>query len=287
MKTIKDLIKNNPVLTYFVITFAISWGCVLLVMGMTGGIPSTNEQTDRLMPVAIVAMLAGPSVAGLFLTGLVDGRTGYRKLLSRLLKWRVSLRWYAVALLTGPLVFAASLALSLISPQFIPGIFAASDKVPLLIIGIIAGVVVGIFEELGWTGFAIPKLRLRYSILSTGLIVGVIWGAWHLLTNDVWASRTISGELSPDLFLILNGLGLLIGQLPAYRILMVLVYDRTGSLLVAMLMHASLTACTLILQPTATGMALLLYGLAFTVLMWGLVAAVAVANRGQLSRQPL
>src|SRR4030067_33659 len=69
-------------------------------------------------------------------------------------------------------------ALSLPSPVFLPGIFVSDDKASLLLSGITAGIMVGIFEELGWTGFAIPTLRLRYGVLTTGLIVGFLWGAW-------------------------------------------------------------------------------------------------------------
>ena len=73
-----------------------------------------------------------------------------------------------------------------------------------------------------------------------------------------------------------------------YRVLMVWVYDRTGSLLVAMLMHASLTASMLIFGPLAiSGVPLLTYELVFAAALWVVVAAVAVANRVQLSRQPL
>jgi membrane protease YdiL (CAAX protease family) len=288
MKSIKDFIKHNPVLTYFIITFAISWGAVLVMIGYKG-MPTTKEQLDAQLPVAILAMLGGPSVAGLLCTGLVHGRAGFRELLSRLLKWRVSFRWYAVAFLTGPLVLmAVHLGLSLISPIYLPGIFTSDNKASLLLLGIVAGIMVGIFEELGWTGFAVPRLRLRYSILSTGLIVGVIWGAWHILSNDVWAIRTYSGALSPTLFVILRGFGFLIGQLPPFRVLMVWVYDRTGSLLVAMLMHAGLTASSLILAPLAeSGAPVLIYDLVLAVAMWVVAAAVAAANRGQLSRQPL
>ena len=85
-----------------------------------------------------------------------------------------------------------------------------------------------------------------------------------------------------------NGLGFMVGQLVAYRVLMVWVYDRTGSLLVAVLMHASLTASTLILGPLAiSGGALLIYGLGLAAAMWVVVAAVALANGGQFSRQPI
>ena len=111
-------------------------------------------------------------------------------------------RWYAVALLTAPLVdaMAVLLALSLLSPEFLPGIFASADKASLLLVGIAAGLMVGVFEELGWTGFAVPRLRLRYGVLTTGLIVGVLWGAWHFLGN-VWASGASAGALSLALFL--------------------------------------------------------------------------------------
>jgi len=80
---------------------------------------------------------------------------------------------------------------------------------------------------------------------------------------------------------------LYVGALPVYRVLMVWVYDRTGSLLVAMLMHASLSASTLILQPLATGGPYLTWNLVLAAALWAVVAVVAVTNRGQLSPQPL
>jgi len=288
MKTIKVFIESYPLLIYFALVFAISWGGVLMVIGPSG-ILGTTEQAETLLPIAILAMLAGPSVAGFVLTGLLYGRAGFRDLLSRMRRWRVGARWYAVALLTVPLLFTAVfLALSLTSPEFLPGIFVSEDKASVLLFGIAAGLMVGFFEELGWTGFAVPKLRLRHGILSTGLIVGVLWGAWHFLTNGVWASGTTSGELLLSLFLPAVLFTLLVGVLPAFRVLMVWVYERTdGSLLVAMLMHASLTASTLILTPVVTGVAFLTYGLVLATAMWLVVGAVAVANGGHISRQPL
>jgi hypothetical protein len=83
------------------------------------------------------------------------------------------------------------------------------------------------------------------------------------------------------------GFSSLWGILPAYRVLMVWVYDRAGeSLLVVMLMHASLTASMLILGPLATGSALATYTLVFAAALWVIVAVVAVANYGHLTRQP-
>jgi CAAX protease family protein len=85
MKTIKALIKRHPLLSYFALTFAISWGGMLLVIavGGSGGVP-------------MLAWVAGPPIAGIFLTGLLHGRAGFRELFIRMRRWRVGARWYAV-----------------------------------------------------------------------------------------------------------------------------------------------------------------------------------------------
>ena len=224
MTAIEAFVTRHPVRTYFALAFAVSWAGVLFVVG-PGGIPTTIEHLMTIGPAMYVAMLAGPSVAGLLMTSLVSGRAGLREVLARLLTWRVGGRWYAVALLTAPfLVMAVSLALSLLSPEFLPAVFMTNDKAPLLLSGLAAGLIVGIFEELGWTGFAIPRMRRRYGVLSTGLLVGVLWGAWHFIM--FWEPGSFSGAFPLALLLVK-----LFSWLPAYRVLMVWVYDRTGSLL--------------------------------------------------------
>jgi uncharacterized protein len=289
MKTIKAFIKRHPLLSYFALAFAISWGGILIAVGLgPGGFSATPQQLQMAVPYAVPAMILGPSVAGILLTGLLYGRTGLREFRSRLLRWRVGARWYAVALLTAPLsMMAVLLALSLVSPEFLPRIFTAGDKPILLLTGIAVGLVAGIFEELGWTGFAVPTLlRLRYGVLSTGLIVGVLWGAWHLPIN-FWGSGVTAGELSLAIFLPSWLLGILVGSLTAYRVLMVWVYERTGSLLVAILMHVSLAAFTFILTPPLGGVPYWVIGFAYAAALWVIVAVVAVAQGGHLSRQPL
>ncbi len=286
MSIIKAFTKSHPVLTYFTLTFAISWGCVLVVIGGPSGITGTMEQFETLLPIVILALLAGPSVAGILLTGLVDGRAGLREFRSRLIRWRVGARWYAIALLAAPfLMTVVLLALSLISPKFLPSIFSVENKVSHLLMGLATGLAAGIFEESGWTGFAIHRLKLRYNILTTGLIVGLLWAVWHLLPA-LWvgfASGTVKGALSLISYLLDPFLFLVV-----YRVLMVWVYDRTESLFVGMLMHASLTASARIITPMGiAGVPLLLFDLVWAATVWIVVAAVAVANRGQLSRQPL
>jgi hypothetical protein len=272
-RTIGAFIERNPALTYFALTFAISWGAILAIVGPSR-ILATKEEFERLFPIALPMMVLGPSVSGVLLTGLIAGRRGLRDLQSRLLKWRVGACWYAAAILTAPLYFAAAmLALAVFSREFLPGIFTTDGKVSFLVRGIAVALLAGIVEELGWTGFAVPTLRRRYGPVATGLIVGVLWGVWHVLPK-IWgaAAHDLVAYLPADLSSAIVGLA-------GYRILMVWLYDRTGSLLLAMLMHMGLTASTLILQPVVLGAPLVTVGLVLGAAPWVIVAAVASIGR--------
>jgi hypothetical protein len=278
MKTIKAFIKSHPLLSYFALTFGISWGGMLLIIGAggAGGYP-------------MLAWVAGPPIAGIVLTGLVYGRVGFRDLLARMTKWRVGARWYAVALLTAPLYMTAILlALSVTSPDFLPTILTTSDKASLLLFGIAWGLMGGgLLEELGWTGFAVPTLlRMRYGVLGTGLIVGTVWAVLHFLAF-FYLGRA-SGALPLLLFVPLDLFSVVVGMV-AFRVLMVWVYDHTGeSMLVAgVLMHASYSASTLILGTLPiSGVAFLTYMYTAAAVLWVVVGLVALANGGHLSRQP-
>jgi len=285
LASIRSFLKHNPASSYFALTFAISWGVVLMVVGPSR-IPGTTNEQEILLPIVFLALLAGPSIAGTLLTGLLHGRTGFRSLRARLLRWRVDARWYAIALLSAPaIVLVILFALSQISSDYLPDIFTTADPGPLLLIGLSYGLLAGLFEELGWTGVAIPQLRQRYGVLATGLIVGVLWAAWHVPVY-VWGSGDAAGVFSWVRFL--PEFTFLVAVLPGYRVLMVWVYDRTDSLLLATLMHASLTATTTaILVPSAAGPSRAIYYLILAAVLWGVVTAIAATNGGRFSRARL
>jgi membrane protease YdiL (CAAX protease family) len=280
MTTIKAFIQKHSALTYFVLTFIFTWGCMVLAV-YPGRFPITDEQFEKAGALVYVAMLVGPSGAGLLLTGLLDGRAGFRNLFSRLFRWRIGARWYAVALLTAPLmIITILLGLSILSPEFQPAIFTSDDKVAALLPAVAAGIAVGLFEELGWTGFAVPRLKKRYGVLSTGLIVGFVWGAWHF--PPFWKSDTFSAAVPLVLLL-----GQLFSWLPPYRILMVWVYDRTESLLVSVLMHASLMASLSTFVPTQlSGTTLLTWIFSWAVALWVVVGMATLVKGRQLLNQP-
>lgn len=270
----KGFVTRHAVPTYFALTFAISWGGALLAIGGSGGMRGTTPQSDPRFVYALIAMLAGPSVTGILLTSLVSGRRGLREFVSRLVRWRVGAICYAALLIPAIVMTATLLALSFTSPAFLPGIFTSDHKASLLVISLVVGASAGIFEELGWTGFAIPMLRRRHGVLATGLIVGIWWSAWHLFPN-IWSSRAASGELAMPVYLAATAAGVFVGYLTAFRVLMVWVYDRTGSLFLAMLMHVSFTASLLILNPLdLSGVHLVAYSFALAAAVWIVVAVI-------------
>src|SRR4026208_1819082 len=99
------LIRRYPTLSYFVLTFALSGGAVLAVIG-GGSIPATPEEVQQLFLFVYLGLLLGPVGAGLIMAGIVGGSHGLQGLGRWLCKWRVEGRWFVVALCTAPVVLA-------------------------------------------------------------------------------------------------------------------------------------------------------------------------------------
>jgi len=255
---ILNYIKRFPVLLYFLFTFAISWGGIVLVVGGVSQLTIISDKFNALLPLVILAILAGPSLAGLIMTILVKDKEGLKEYKTRLFKYNVRTKWYMVALFMGPLIMAAIyLILSLFSDKFLPGILTVDNKINFLIAGIMTGLAAGFFEEIGWTGFAIPQLRKKYGILVVGLIVGLLWALWHTLPG-LWLGYASGTVTSIPLLLSYFADSFLF--LVVFRILMVWVYSKTESLLIAMIMHGSLTAAARIFVPIGiVGIPLLIF----------------------------
>src|SRR5215211_8338907 len=107
MKTIKAFVERHPLLSFYALAFAITWSGLIMVVGGPREILGTPQLLGKRLALVMLAWLAGPSVASILMTGLVHGRAGFRDLLTRMTRWRVGARWYAVALLTAPLLVTA------------------------------------------------------------------------------------------------------------------------------------------------------------------------------------
>lgn len=270
MKT-KMFIRRYAVPVYFLLTILLTWGGMLLTV-YPGRFPLSPEQMEALGPLVYIAMLIGPAGAGILLTTLLDGRAGLRELFSRLFRWKVNPGWYLLAIFGTPLLIVLILSgLSLVSPAFIPALFVSDDPFGLLITALVIGLMVGTFEEVGWTGFAIP--RMGGDVLKTGLVVGLIWGLWHF--PPFWQNDSFSVG-SAFLLLLIQ----LFSWLPPFRILMVLIFRKTESGLIAILLHAGLTASMYLFVPADLNYSnQLTWILSWAVVLWLMVAAGAIFLR--------
>jgi membrane protease YdiL (CAAX protease family) len=247
MDAITTTIRRHPLTTYFGLTFAVSWAAVLAV---TGGSPPTVDQTQ----VLGMALLLGPSTAGVAMTGWVAGLDGFRDLRRRLSRWRVGVGWYAFALLACPVSTAAVVVvLAQFSTAFALPVASRDDWPVLIGVGLAAGLMVGLFEELGWTGFAVPRMLEYRGLLTVGLIVGFLWGAWHFIV--FWEADTFSGAPFPLALLLAR----LFAALPVLRVMLVWLHARTQSLLVTVLMHAGVVAGLVAIEPVLAGRDLLVF----------------------------
>lgn len=247
MSRLIDQVRSRPLAAFYALAFGVSWGLFLALMLGPGTIPGRSGDMIRLMPRAVMALLAGPFIAGLLMTGAVQGKAGFCDLLRRFGIRRSDLGFSAVCLLAvPPAMLVLPLAAAAIWPQFLPRILTETHKAPLLAMAVGAGLSAGFFEETGWTGFAAPLFLRRRGVLSAGLAMGALWGAWHLIVN-LWSSGDACGRLA--LGPLSHSLAFSFAVLPAFRVVMFRIYDRTRSLSLAMLMHFGLTAGNVIFIP--------------------------------------
>src|SRR5262245_14554069 len=158
--------KRYPVLTYFVLVFVLSWAF---------WIPTAITHDTTSFPLVVFAALGNivPSLVGILLTVLFGGKSGLGEVVRRLGQLRVPRIWYVVVLVLPP-VFRL---LAIGTPTLL-GLATIAVAVP--VVGVLGSFVAGVGEELGWRGFALPRLQARHSAFAASLLLGVPWGLWHL-----------------------------------------------------------------------------------------------------------
>lgn len=264
-------VKNYPVSVYFCLAFIISWVGSWLTGGPTF-MRAESIKVQDLGPMGI-AVLAGPFLAGIAMLYLVDGKPGFQVLFSGMRKWRVGGRWYAALLIFPILLLAVSLALGAwVSPELRPTFLAP---------GILMGLFAGFIEEIGWMGFAYPKMRSKSSILRVCLSLGFLHALWHIWPDFV-ANYYGYGKYWLPYFV-----GFFV-HVVALRVIIVWVYANTKSLLLSQLIHASssgfyTTIVPIAITPANRAIFFLVYGLVLSA-----AAAIVVARYGKrLTRQAM
>ncbi len=226
LRSLAEFMRRYPLISFFVIAYSISWTYVLIFL-VRFPLPDTI--------VTDTPMLLGPIAAGFIMSAVVDGKVGVGDLVRRLVLWRVGARWYLIATLSVLAIYLVSIAAT-------PGA-AASFALPSLgrwllypILFVVVLLLDGpVLEEPGWRGFALPRLQHRWGALGGGLLLGVLWAAWHAPQYLIPGFAAENGGWS------FSGVGVFTLSAVSFSILMTWVFNNTrGSLLIAILMHSTL-----------------------------------------------
>lgn len=226
----------NRLAVYFFCTFVWSWSFWVPAVLIFRAGPATTERLLALLPFVLLGAY-GPTIVAILLAGYTEGRAGLVPLLRKYLVWRVAPVWYLFALF-GPAAFTCAAIGWHLGQGGSVGPFDPGGLV-MVLPTLLAALPFGpLAEELGWRGYALPRMETLTSPFLASLWLGVVWTFWH--TPLLWApaGTTISG-LPVDLRAVLTYLAFVTGL----SFLFTWLADHTrGSVLLAVLLHLSVNA---------------------------------------------
>ena len=216
--------SSAPMFRYLLLAFGLAWLCLGLA------ILSSYQLIPLPFSVYVTLGTLAPTIAAVAVTYRAAGWSGVRSLLAQAARWRLAPGWYALVIVgAAGIVFAAYLlSLRLGGPRLSAPGLSVWLSVPIML-GVLT--VFGLTEEIGWRGFALPRLQAQQGALVAALAVGVIHGLWHL---PVWFIAGAGYDNLPFLVFVLFTVGL--------SVVFAWLYNRTGSVLLTGLAHASVNA---------------------------------------------
>lgn len=217
----KKLVSQNPLPSFFVMAFLFSWIAVT---------PLLLNKSLPVEPFQMLGAFAGPTLSAVIVIAAQDGSVGLKTFFKRYIQWRAGLFWWLIVLF-GVLV-ALNIVATIILGSSVPTEFFKNIGLilPTYLITLIVGVILGpLWEEPGWRGFALPRLQGRFGPLWGSIILGTLWGLWHL---PGYAGGWMEASL---LALMLSSI--------SFSIFMTWIYNNTrGSILLMVLLHSSSNA---------------------------------------------
>jgi len=170
-------IKQHSVLTYYVLALVISWSIGGLLMATKYGVLTVPMSLHYLFSF-------GPMLASIIVTAWIGGAGGLKELWSRITRWRVGWRWFAISTLSPVVLFAVAALVAWILTGDAPNLYllGQANYLPYLGIGVLPIwlATYGFGEEIGWRGFALPRLQKSMSVARATLVLGVLWLIWHV-----------------------------------------------------------------------------------------------------------
>lgn len=223
--------KSRPLSAFFILTFTITWGLGALAIFLPEQFQRLFDELTDTSPIYFLA-IAAPTISATILTFAWDGWQGLKSLYARLVRWRFDFKWYVLVLLGIPMVGWIAARITGASP--LKPTNTPTEFLWLLFYLLVTG---PLCEELGWRGYALPRLLKRFNPFTASLILGAIWGVWHL--PSFFLGGMVQAGLALPLFL-LSALLL--------SIFVTWVFKHTGgSVLITVLIHYTVNICASII----------------------------------------
>ena len=169
------VIPFTSIIPFLIIAFGLAWGILALFIFLPDQMTALFGQLTGQHPLFFLAVYA-PAIAAFTVITVRAGVSGLRRYLSRLLLWRCSPYWYLFLILVIPVIYLAGSAIKgNLTAEIFP--FASFGS---LMLALLFTAIKGPIEEFGWRGLALPLLQRKLAPIWAALVLGVIWGFWHL-----------------------------------------------------------------------------------------------------------
>ena len=270
--------RKHPLFCFFFLAYTFSWITLIPFVLSEWGVFSLPGATASTFIFTLHTF--GPAVGAYIMLRIAEGKEGWRSLWRRIRRVRVGWMWYAFVLLGVPAVMLLGILL-------LPGAPASFRGLPRYVVVRYLVVFILIFfgggplgEEIGWRGFALPRMQARWGSLRATLLLGVLWTFWHLADFLTAAQK---GGPGTGLFPLTHHLPVFLLQVMALAIIFTWVFNRTGgSVFIAILLHASYDAFASSAQPLFAAPIVSRTDLPFAISMAALALLILILTRGRL-----
>jgi membrane protease YdiL (CAAX protease family) len=263
----------GSLLKFFFLTYAMTWVCFITVVMISQGPAPTAPGRARVSGFLLLLGTFAPSLVALGITARAEGREGVRALLRRIVEWQVGTRWYLFAIGYLP---AIKLSVALVH-RVVTGSWPRFGTEPwyIIVVAIAISTPVQAGEEIGWRGYALPRLAGRFGFARASILLGLMWSCWHLPIFFLRGADKY-GQSFPVWTL----------QVVALSVAITWLYAHTnGSLLLTMLMHSAVNQ-TVGIVPSANANPGNLFTLSVSLVMWLTAAFLWVTALYFLVRMP-
>jgi uncharacterized protein len=279
--SLRQVMRQHPLFSFFFMAYAFTWIISLpYILSVWDILPRDSTFASILF---FFKPFAGPTLAAIIMTGTIDGKAGVRRLWNRMTQWHAGWRWYLFILLGIPALLLLGIILQPGALASLKGLTpAVLVSYPVVFVVVFLGVALP--EEIGWRGFALPRMQPRYGPLWGTLLLGVVWAFWHVpffLTPDQ------GGGPGTNVATFLANFSIFFLFVVALAVIFTWVFNHThGSVFIATLLHAAIDTPQVVWVPLFLSVGITSLNLAALIGFGVPALLIVILTRGRLGYQP-